>query len=74
MILTIHLRRPRHRRLMIEASVQVEASKIHAGRASDNPAQGMMGWRRMQAAIRAVTECGCLREHWSKNVQEAIPE
>lgn len=75
MILAIHLRRPRHRRLMTEASIQVLASKMHVDRAnrSGDPTQGVMGWHRLQAAVRAVVECRCPRDQWPLNVQEAIP-
>ncbi len=75
MILAIHLRRPRHRRLMTEASIQVAASKAQVYRAKrDDPAEGMKGWARIQMAIRTVVECGCPREQWPTNVQEAIPD
>lgn len=75
----IHIRRPKHQRLMTLASTKVLEAARWKSIAKYEPESGftaegvlLTGFMEMRGAIDAVVRCGCRRELWPVMVQEAI--
>lgn len=65
--MSLHERRPKHRRHMRDAAHEVE----HAMFLQEiNPLRGI---DYLRSAIALVVDCGCSRELWPDDVKKAIP-
>lgn len=71
----------KHQRNMSLALASVEASAFHVRESrrttmstQDREAHARQGWLDIRNAIKYVVDCGCDRDMWSEQVQEAIPE
>ncbi len=71
----LHTKRPKHRRLMLLSLAEVRQSrKLLATPRWREPYAPSVAFRHLQRAIHHVVECGCPRDLWFDEVQDAIVE